>query len=102
MSITKIKDIYLCTGLYEDNNENRKSYDWLKANNIEFTHLSYWDPVQHADLFANYSTWIPGLVVDKFPFVHYTEVTDDSINKPVFLIGYDALVSSNLIELIQL
>lgn len=102
MSITQIKDIYLCTGLYEDNNENRKSYDWLKANNIEFTHLSYWEPLQHAELFASYNTWLPNLAIDKFPFVHYLEVTDDSVATPVFLIGYEALVNSNLIELYQL
>jgi hypothetical protein len=102
MSIIKIKDIILCTGLYEDNNENRKTYDFLTEQGIAFQHNAYWHPDQHAELWANYNTWVPDMNLNSFPFIHYTEVHDDYSTKPVFLIGYNQIVNSNLAQLSKL
>ena len=74
MSILKIKDICLVTGLSNDNGECRAAYDWMKEKNLDFQHLSYYEPGQHDELFANYNTWVPGMNLNRFPFVHYTEI----------------------------
>ena len=98
----KIKDIYLCTGLVQDNNENRLSYDWLKNNNIDFTHLAYWHPDQHAECLANLNTWPANPQLTTFPFIHYTEIDSDYNQTVVFLKGYEEISNSNLAELSKL
>jgi len=102
MSILKIKDIILCTGLSEDIGECKKAYDWLKESGVKFQHNAYWDPDQHDELFTNYNTWGSSLIINKFPFVHYTEIDSDFNSRPVFLLGLDEIKNSNLVELFML
>jgi len=102
MSILKIKDICLVTGLSNDNGECRAAYDWMKEKNLDFQHLSYYDPVQHDELFANYNTWVSDMNLNRFPFVHYTEIDDNYNSRPVFLNGYNEIVGGNLEELSKL
>jgi hypothetical protein len=100
----KIKDIHLCTGLHEDNNGNRRAYDLLKNNDIKFIHLAYWDPSQHADLFASFKTWhdAGNPEVTEFPIVYYTKIDINYDMKKVFLIGIDAILNSNIVQLSKL
>lgn len=102
MSILKIKDICLCTGLTADNNENRLAYDWLTERGVEFKHLGYNDPSQHPDVFASLQTWDPNVTVDRFPILHYHEVDTNYNVKGVVLVGMDQIRSSNIVELSKL
>jgi hypothetical protein len=102
MSIIKIKDICLCTGLTKDNNENREAYDWLTAQGISFKHLSYNDPAQHPDVFASLQTWVSDKAINTFPLVHYHEVDDQYNITGVVLVGLAEIQSSNLVELSKL
>ena len=100
----KIKDIYLCTGLHEDNNGNKRAFDFLTNNNIKFTHLAYWDPSQHAELFANFKTWhdAGNPNIDEFPILYYTAIDTNYDSKKVFLIGGKAILESDIVELNKL
>ena len=102
MSILKIKDICLCTGLTADNNENRAAFDWLKANGVSFKHLAYSDPAQHPDVFSSLQTWDSSVTVDKFPILHYHEVDDNYNVKGVVLVGLNQITLSNIVELSKL
>jgi hypothetical protein len=103
-NIIKIKDIYLCTGLHEDNNGNKRAYDFLSNNNIPFTHLAYWDPSQHNDLFNNLKTWHDAGYPDinEFPFVYYTAFDNNYNIRKVFLIGGDSIINSDIVALSKL
>jgi hypothetical protein len=102
MSIVKIKDICLCTGLVKDNNENRSAYDWLTEQGVDFKHLAYWDINQHADVFASLQTWVHDKAIDTFPIVHYHEVDDQYNITGVVLVGLDEITRSNIVELSKL
>ena len=102
MSIFKIKDICLCTGLTEDSNQNRKAYDWLTEQGVNFKHLYYGDPSQHPDVFASLQTWDPSVTVNKFPILHYHEVDEELNIKGVVIVGLDNIKSSNIVELSKL
>ena len=102
MSILKIKDICLCTGLVKDNNGNRSAYDFLTENYVPFRHLAYWDINQHEDVFNGLKTWDPTIENMTFPIVHYHEVDSDFNIKGVILVGLDQITSSNIVELSKL
>jgi len=40
--------------------------------------------------------------LNRFPFVHYTEIDDNYNSRPVFLNGYNEIVGGNLEELSKL
>ena len=102
MSIIKIKDICLCTGLIKDNNENRSAYDWLTQQGVDFKHLAYWNPDQHPDVFSSLQTWVHDKDVNTFPIVHYHEVDDQYNVTGVVLVGLAEITSSNVVELSKL
>lgn len=102
MSIIKIKDICLCTGLTMDNNENRAAYDYLKQNNVNFRQLAYWEPTQHNDIWSSLKTWDPTKKIDKFPILHYIEIDDQFNTKPVIHVGLDEIKNSNVVALSKL
>lgn len=102
MSIIKIKDVCLCTGLIKDNNENRTAFDWLKENGVDFTHLAYWDPAQHPDVFSSLQTWDHDVSIDRFPILHYHEVDSDFNLRGVVLVGLAEIQNSNIVELSKL
>jgi len=102
MSILKIKDICLCTGLIKDNNENRSAYDWLNEQGVNFKHLAYWDPAQHQDVFNSLQTWDHDVTINRFPILHYHEVDTDYNIKGVVLVGLDEIKNSNIVELSRL
>jgi len=102
MSILKIKDICLCTGLIKDNNENRSAFDWLKEQGVDFKHLAYWEPAQHQDVFNNLQTWDHSVNVNTFPLLHYHEVDSDYNIKGVVLVGLEQIKNSNIVELSRL
>lgn len=102
LSILKIKDICLCTGLVKDNNGNRSAYDYLTENNVDFIHLAYWDPRQHPSVWASLQTWDSTKTVDKFPIVHYHEVDEELNLKGVVLVGLDEIKNSDIVKLSKL
>ena len=102
MSIIKIKDICLCTGLVRDNNENRTAYDFLKENNVPFTHLAYWDPDQHSAVFSSLQTWDTKTTVDKFPILHYHAIDDQYNTIAVVVCGLKNIMKSDIVELSKL
>jgi hypothetical protein len=102
LSIVKIKEVCLCTGLTKDNNENRSAYDFLKENNIDFVHLAYWDPGQHDNVFSSLQTWDTTKKVDRFPIVHYHTIDENYDMKTVVLVGLDELKKSNIVSLSKL
>jgi hypothetical protein len=102
MSIIKIKDICLCTGLIKDNNENRSAYDWLTEQGVDFKHLAYWDPAQHPDVFSSLQTWVHDKDINTFPILHYHEVDEHYNITGVVLVGLAEITSSNIVELSKL
>ena len=102
MSIIKIKDICLCTGLTKDNNENREAFDWLTAQGVNFKHLAYNDPAQHPDVFGSLQTWVHDVNVNRFPILHYHEVDSDYNIRGIVLVGLAEITSSNIAELSKL
>lgn len=102
MSIIKIKDVCLCTGLIKDNNENRTAYDFLKDNNVNFVHLAYWDPGQHESVFSSLQTWDKTKKVDRFPILHYNTVDENYDIKAVVLVGLDEIKNNDLFNLSKL
>jgi len=103
-NIVKIKDIYLCTGLHEDNNGNRHAFDYLTNNSIKFTHLAYWDPSQHQEIFDSFKTWHDAGNPDtgEFPILYYTAIDSDYNSSRVFLVGGEAILNSTIVELSKL
>lgn len=100
--IVKIDNIYLYTGLTPSGgDDSAKAVDWLDSNNIEYTNLWYGDKAQHQSVFDSINTWNVGEVSD-FPFVIYYEVDDEGFSTPRALIGLDAIINSNLPELLAL
>lgn len=97
--IVGIKDIYLYTGLTPTGGDNSAvALEWMRDNNIDFTHLWYGDPVQHESVFSALNSWNIGEFSD-FPFVVYDEKHDDYTTVRQALIGLDAITNSNLVEL---
>jgi hypothetical protein len=100
--IVGIKDIYLYTGLTPTGgNDSALAIEWLNENNIEYSHLWYGDPAQHAGVFNALNTWGIGTFSD-FPFVIYDEMNDDNTTVRRALIGLNAITESNLVELAEL
>jgi hypothetical protein len=100
--IVGIKDIYLYTGLTPTGgNDSALAIQWLDENNIEYSHLWYSDPAQHAEVFNALNTWGIGTFSD-FPFVIYDEMNDDYTTVRRSLIGLNAITESNLAELAEL
>lgn len=100
--IVGIANIYLYTGLTPTGgNDSALAEKWLKDNNIEFNHLWYGDPAQHASVFESLNTWGIGEFND-FPFVVYDERHDDYTTVKQALIGLEAIQNSNLAELTAL
>jgi hypothetical protein len=100
--IVGIANIYLYTGLTPTGgNDSALAEKWLRDNNIEFTHLWYGEPSQHASVFEALNTWNVGQFND-FPFVIYDERHDDFTIVKQTLIGLDAITNSNLVELAAL
>lgn len=102
MSIVKIKDICLCTGLVKDNNENRSAYDYLTSSNIDFKHLAYWDPAQHQGVWDSLQTWIHDKQINTFPIVHYHQVDDQYNTTGVVLVGLSEIMNSDIVNLSKL
>lgn len=102
MSILKIKDICLCTGLVKDNNENRTAYDFLTANNVNFQHLAYWDISQHPLVWQSLQSWDHTKTIDTFPILHYHEIDDEYNIRPVVFVGLSEILGSNVVELSKL
>ena len=102
MAILKIKDIHLVTGLFDCGGECVKAHEWLTEQGIPFVNLGYWHPSDHEQIWDSYNTWVQGMNLKSFPFVHYMEIDTDFNMKPVFLIGLDEIKNSNLLELSKL
>lgn len=102
MSIIKIKDICLCTGLVKDSNDNRSAYDWLTEQGIDFKHLAYNDPNQHNDVWASLQTWDHDKTINTFPILHYHEVDDQYNVTGVVLVGLDEIINSDIVNLSKL
>jgi hypothetical protein len=100
--IIGIKDIYLYSGLTPTGGNNSAlAVQWLKQNNIVFTHLWYGDEEQHAGVFNAINTWNLGTFSD-FPFVIYDEIHDDNTVVKQALNGLSEIQNSNLVELSEL
>lgn len=100
--ITRIEKIYVYTGLTPTGgDDSAKAIDWLDTNNIQYTNLWYGDKAQHQSVFDALNTWNIETVSD-FPFVIYNEIDDEGFSTPVGLIGLDAILNSNLVELVAL
>jgi len=106
MSLTKIDDIYLYTGLTASANNSYAAKKWFDEQGIEYIFMHYGNEAEHASLFAALDTWWPGEhTFTDFPFVVYTEIHDDLSprNYPrICLYGLDNIVNSNLPQLYQL
>jgi hypothetical protein len=97
--IVGIANIYLYTGLTPTGgNDSAIAQKWLEDNNVQYSHLWYGDPAQHASVFESLNTWEIGEFND-FPFVIYDERHDDYTVVKQALIGLDAITNSNLVEL---
>ena len=100
--ITGIKDIYIYTGMTPTGeSDSATAVEWLNNNNIVYTNLWYGDQAQHQSVFDAINTWNVGEVSD-FPFVIYDEIDSEGVTTRVALIGLDAILNSNLAELVAL
>ena len=78
MSLTKIDDIYLYTGLTASANNSFAAKKWFDKQGIEYIFMHYGNEAEHASLFTSLDTWWPGEhTFTDFPFVVYTEIHDD-------------------------
>jgi hypothetical protein len=100
--IKEIKDIYIYTGLTPaGESDSATAVEWLDSNNITYINLWYGDESQHKSVFDAINTWNVGEVSD-FPFVIYDEIDDEGLSTRRGLIGLDAILNSNLVELVAL
>jgi hypothetical protein len=100
--ITRIENIYIYTGLTPTGgNDSATAVEWLDSNNIAYTNLWYGDKEQHQEVLGAINTWNVGEVSD-FPFVIYDEIDDEGLSTRRGLIGLDAILNSNLVELVAL
>lgn len=100
--IVGIANIYLYTGLTKNGGgPSAEAKAWLDEQGVEYTHLHYGDPEQHASVFEALSTWFPNedVSIADFPFVVYEERQDDYSAVQRLLYGLEAITSSNLVEL---
>jgi len=77
MAVSKIDDIYLYTGWTSNAQECYRVMEWLKNNNVKFTHLQYGDESQHESVFNVLNSWFPSANIDNFPIVVYTNMDLD-------------------------
>lgn len=100
--IVGIANIYLYTGMTKDGGgPSADAKAWMDAEGIEYTHLHYGDPAQHASVFEALGTWFPDseVAIADFPFVIYEERHDDYSSAQRLLYGLDAITGSNLAEM---
>lgn len=73
MSVSRIDDIYLYTGLTETGAaECAKIKNWLTTNNVKYTLLNYNDEAQFSEVFAALNSWWKDSNISDFPVVVYT------------------------------
>jgi hypothetical protein len=99
--IVGIANVYLYTGLTKNGAASFEAKEWMDASGIEYTHLHYADPAQHASVFEALGTWFPDeeVAIADFPFVVYEERHDDYSSVQRLLYGLEAITGSNIAEL---
>lgn len=103
--LTRIADIQLYMGLTPEVADCYAAKTFLESVQVKYTPYMYTDPAQHAANFEAISSWkLEGApeVLDKFPFVIYTEIHDDlepSQYPRKCIYGLDAIKSSGIAEL---
>lgn len=103
--IEKIRKIYFYGGKTQTGEHNSiDAKKWLDANEIPYINLWYNDSIQHSQVFDALNTWTFGnsVTISDFPFVIYNEIHDDGNVITQCLYGLDAIVNSNLKELLEL
>lgn len=101
----KIRKIYLYAGKTEQGEAHSAlAKEWLDNNAVPYQYLWYGDPAQHSEVFSALATWRFGFPVEitDFPFVIYNEIHDNGDIITQCLYGLDAIVNSNLKELVEL
>lgn len=103
MAHIKNDEFYLYTGLTANGNECFDAYTHLTNAGIQFKHLHYGDPKQHADLITNIKTWFPTMQGEiTMPFVTYVEVYEfqDPVSRVARLVnGLTEIQNANWQEL---
>jgi hypothetical protein len=116
MAVDKIDGIYLYSNIDWLDYDNPKNADckevkkFLEDNNIDFIFLNYADPIQHEEALKPLRGWDfkdgkYNFTVNSFPFLMYTEIDYNTSMyhwKKVLLVGKDAILNSNLLELSKL
>lgn len=100
MSVVRISDIHLYTGLTASASDSFAAKKWCDENKINYIHLHYGDDSQHREVFSTLSTWFPGQkdIVD-FPIITYHEHYSDSGNLVKSIVGLKNIQNSNLVSL---
>jgi hypothetical protein len=103
--LEKIRKIHLYVGKTQlGESDGVLAKEWLDTNEIPYSYLWYGDPAQHPEVFAALATWPFGIPVEitDFPFVIYNEMHENGDVIAQCLYGLDAIVNSNLKELVEL
>ena len=75
MAHIRNEEFYLYTGLTSNGNDCFEAYECLNESGIQYRHLHYGDPRQHAEVLTNVKTWFPERHQEiTMPFVTYVEV----------------------------
>lgn len=103
MSIIRVDQVYLYTGLSATGADQYAAWQWLKENGIDFTFMQYGEPETHQGVFDSLNTWdgAKDKKLDQFPIVHYRVVDEDFTSQVVFLNGLDEIRGSLLPTLIN-
>lgn len=106
--LKRIADIQLYMGLTAEVGDCYAAKKFLDDNGIKFAPYMYTDESQHQGNFDAISSWkLAGApeVVDKFPFLIYTEIHDElepSQYPRKMLYGLEALTGSDIVDLYKI